>query len=99
MTIYVGATTSTAPNGWHFFRLFPTVMTLGMSGTLATQVIRALDDVPAEMVTEVFPSLHSLLFEFGEVHPAQQFLSLCRLHGRPVTLYGVFHDPDAVEAV
>ena len=73
----------------------------GMSGTLATQVIRALDDVPAEMVTEVFPSLHSLLllFEFGEVHPAQQFLSLRRLHGRPVTLYGVFHDPDTVEAV
>ena len=102
MTVHVGATTSTAPNGWHFFRLFPTtVKTLGMSGTLATQVIRALDDIPAEMVTEVFPSLHSLLllFEFGEVHPAHQFLSLRRLHGRPVTLFDVFHDPDTVEAV
>ena len=72
------------------YRLFPTVKMLHMSGRLAVQVARALDDVPGEMVTEVFPSLLSLILEsmdHKELISAEQFVSLRRLHGRPVTLY------------
>ena len=77
-----------------FFRLFPTVTTLHISGTFAAQVARALEDVPEEMATEVLPSLHTLILELEteeeeeeeELVPAEQFVSLRQLNGRPVTI-------------
>lgn len=70
-----------------FFRLFPTVKTLHIHGMFAAQVARALEDVPREMVTNVLPSLHILILQSsdGEVVSAEQFVSLRRLYGRPVT--------------
>jgi len=46
-----------------FLHLFTTVETLHVSGGLARQVSRALEDVPGEMVTEVLPSLQLLLLD------------------------------------
>ena len=75
------------------FRLFTTVETLHVSGKLAGQVARALEDVPEEMVTEVLPSLHQLLFEDnsddGWVESAEWFTSLRQLYGHPVTVVDV----------
>ena len=88
------------PQGWHddinstewlaFFRLFPTVKTLHIFGTFAVQIARALEDVPGEIVTEVFPSLQSLISQGpdSEEPPyAEQFVSSRRLHGCPVTIF------------
>ena len=69
------------------FRLFPTVTTLKIYGCLAGQVARALEDVPAEMVTDVLPSLHSLtLGDPKELASTTRFISLRQLYGRPVTI-------------
>ena len=70
-----------------FFQLFTKVETLLVSGRLATQFSRALDDFPSEMVTEVLPSLHFLMLEDDDepVSPLQ-FVSLRQLQGRPVTI-------------
>ncbi|KAN0130982.1 hypothetical protein V8E53_011115 [Lactarius tabidus] len=46
-----------------FFQQFTGIRTLHIQGRLARQVARALEDVPEEMVTEVFPSLEVLLLE------------------------------------
>ena len=54
----------------------------------AMQVARALGDVAGEMVTEVFPTLHSLIFisfDPEELQPAEQFASLRRRYERRVT--------------
>jgi hypothetical protein len=71
-----------------FFRQFASVRTLRISGRLAGQVSRALQDVPEEMVTEVFPSLQLLMFEDqnGPVGSIEQFFTLRRLNGRPMTV-------------
>ena len=85
--------------GWHddidnaewlaFFRLFPTVKTLHLHRKFAAQVARALEDVPGEIVTEVLPSLHTLILETWdeeELISAEQFASLRQLNGRPITI-------------
>ena len=71
-----------------FFHLFTTIETLHISGSFAGQVARALEDVPEEMVTEVLPSLHLLVFEDidGPVDSADQFVSLRQVNGHPVTV-------------
>ncbi len=70
-----------------FLHLFTTVETLHISGRLAGQVARALEDVPAEMVTEVLPSLHLLLLDDDRrVESTDKFVSLRQLYGRPVTI-------------
>jgi len=70
-----------------FFRHFTNVETLHVSGRLATQFSRALNDFPGEMVTEVLPSLHFLMLEDdGELVSPEKFVSLRQLHGHPVTI-------------
>ncbi|KAH9045912.1 hypothetical protein EDB83DRAFT_2553832 [Lactarius deliciosus] len=74
-----------------FFRQLTTVEMLYIYGGLAAQAVRALEDVLGEMVTEVLPSLHSLwvhtsYLEPVNLKPAEQFLALRRLYGRPVTI-------------
>jgi hypothetical protein len=70
-----------------FFHLFTNVETLRVSGRLATQFARALDDFPSEMVTEVLPSLQFLMLEDAdELVSPEQFVSLRQLRGRPVTI-------------
>ena len=76
-----------------FLHLFTTVETLHVSGRLAVQVARVLEDVPGEMVTEVLPCLHQLVFadydSGGLVESTEQFVSLRRLHGHPLTVTAV----------
>jgi hypothetical protein len=70
-----------------FFHLFTNVETLRVSGRLATQFARALDDFPSEMVTEVLPSLQFLMLEDAdELVSPEQFVSLRQLRGRSVTI-------------
>jgi hypothetical protein len=70
-----------------FFRQFTPVRTLRISGRLAGQVSRALEDVPKEMVTEIFPSLQLLMLEGdGPVGSIEQFFTLRRLNGRPMAI-------------
>jgi hypothetical protein len=70
-----------------FFSLLMNVETLRVYGCLATQFARVLDDFPGELVTEVLPSLHFLMLEDAdELVSPEQFVSLRRLHGRPVTI-------------
>ena len=72
-----------------FFRSFPIVKTLHVSGGLAGQFARALEDVPGEAVTEVLPSLHRLLFDNDKewvMKHTEQFASLRQRYGRPVTI-------------
>ena len=70
------------------FHQFATVRTLHIQGRLARQVARAIEDVPEEMVTEVFPSLEVLLLEDqdGPVGSIAQFVSLRQLCGRPIAV-------------
>ena len=76
-----------------FFHLFTKVETLLVSGRLATQFSRALDGFPSEMVTEVLPSLHFLMLEdAGQLVSPEQFISLRRLRGRPVTIRDTHND-------
>jgi len=77
-----------------FLHLFTTVETLHIYGRLAGQVACALEYVPREMVTEVLPFLHLLLFEDtdGEVESTEQFASLRQLNGRPVTIIDLATD-------
>ena len=85
--------------GWHddidsaewlgFFRLLPTVKTLHIYEKFAAQVARALEDIPGEIVTEVLPSLHTLILRTWneeELISAERFASLRQLNGRPVTI-------------
>ena len=71
-----------------FFHLFTTVKMLHVSGSFAGQVACALEDIPKEMVTEVFPSLLLLVVEDDDrpVELAEQFASLHQLNGRPVDM-------------
>ena len=71
-----------------FFHQFASVRTLRISGRLAGQVSRALEDVPEEIVTEVFPSLQLLMLEDegGPVGSIEQFFTLRRLNGRPMNI-------------
>ena len=79
-----------------FFRLLTTVETMYIYGRLAGQVTRALEDVPQEMVTEVLPSLRSLMLSDvdsdGPVECAEQFVSLRQLYGRPVIIRDTRHE-------
>jgi hypothetical protein len=71
-----------------FFHLFPTVKILHVSGSFAGQVAYALEDIPEEMATEVFPSLLLLMFEDDDrpVESTEQFQSLRQLNGHPVMI-------------
>jgi hypothetical protein len=80
-----------------FFSLLTNVETLRVSGRLATPFARALDDFPDELVTEMLPSLHFLMLEDAdELVSPEQFVSLRRLHGRPVTIRSTHNDVEGV---
>jgi len=70
-----------------FVHLLTTVETLHVSGRLAGQIARARRH-PSGDVTEVLPSLHLPLFDDDDrqVESTEQFVSLCQLYGRPVTI-------------
>ena len=69
------------------FQLLTDVETLRVYGRMAGQVTRALEDVTGEMVTEVLPSLHLLIYQDPEeLVSAQQFVFLRQLYGCPVTI-------------
>ncbi|KAH9038017.1 hypothetical protein EDB83DRAFT_2677817 [Lactarius deliciosus] len=80
-----------------FFRLFPAVETLHLSGGVATCIVSVLEDAAdSEMATDVLPALHLIwLDETADfydsdcdepVGPIERFLSLRQLSGRPVTI-------------
>lgn len=48
-----------------FFRLFPAIEFLDLSGGVAVHIASALVDA-AKMVTDVFPALHSVRLDKGE---------------------------------
>ncbi|KAH9037999.1 hypothetical protein EDB83DRAFT_2524576 [Lactarius deliciosus] len=85
-----------------FFRLFPAVETLHLSGGVAAYIASALEDTadPEEIITDVLPALRLIWLDeategVGEdededrnepVGSIEQFLSFRRLSGRPVTV-------------
>ncbi len=78
-----------------FFRLFPAVEVLHLSGAVGADIASSLEDIAEEVATDVFPALHTIwlddrdddYYEPMEVGPVelQQFLSLHRRSGHPVT--------------
>lgn len=71
-----------------FFHQFAGIRTLHLQGRLARQVARALEDIPEEMATDVFPSLEVLLLEDqdGPVGSTEQFVTLRQLGGHPIAV-------------
>ncbi|KAH9038024.1 hypothetical protein EDB83DRAFT_2647790 [Lactarius deliciosus] len=71
-----------------FLHLFRAVETLHVSGRLACQVARALEDVPAEAVTKVLPCLRLLIFDDKDmqVESPEHFVSSRQLYGHPITV-------------
>jgi hypothetical protein len=85
-----------------FFRLFPAVEALHLSGGVAAYIASALEDTadPEEMVTDAFPALRVIWLDEGDdddsetedlyrdepVGSIEAFLSLRQLSGRPVTV-------------
>jgi hypothetical protein len=69
-----------------FFRLFRSVKTLHLSGGVAAYIVSALEETAKEMVTDVFPELHSIrLEECDDYVPSMEgFLSFRQLSGYPV---------------
>jgi hypothetical protein len=66
-------------------RPFTDVKMLHGSKQLAGHIARALDGVNGEVVTEVLPSLESLLLEDQPAKSVEQFIARRRLSGHPVT--------------
>ena len=64
---------------------FPAVETLVISARFVGHIVSALQDIPEERATEVFPVLNSLCLDDGNlpVKPPEQFLSLRRLSRHP----------------
>ncbi|KAH8994398.1 hypothetical protein EDB86DRAFT_1273185 [Lactarius hatsudake] len=69
-----------------FLRLFPSVEAMDVDRKAAGYIAEALEDIAEEMVTEVLPALELLLLD-GDDDKLEQFLSLGRLSGRPVTIF------------
>jgi hypothetical protein len=69
----------------HLFRQFPAVQTLYVSWELAGHVALALEDVAAEMVAKVLPSLNWICLRDQPASSLEKFVSARRLSGRPVT--------------
>jgi hypothetical protein len=67
-------------------RPFTDVKMLHGSKLLAGHIARALDSVSGEVVTEVLPSLESLLLEDQPAKSVEQFIAGRRLSGHPVMI-------------
>ena len=68
-----------------FLRPFTDVKLLHGSKQLAGHIARALDGVSGEVVTEVLPSLESLVLEDLPPNSIKPFIDRRRLYGHPVT--------------
>ena len=75
-----------------FFRLFPAVETLHLSGDVPC-IASALENIAEDMLTEVMPALHLMCLDEGKrtgdekpVRSIERFLSLRQLSGHPVTV-------------
>jgi hypothetical protein len=90
-----------------FFRLFPAVRVLRLSGGVAASIVSALEDTTEDMVTDVFPALRLIwLVECEDededvyndpVESIERFLSLRQLAGRPVTIVNTEDEFDEAE--
>jgi hypothetical protein len=90
-----------------FFRLFPAVRALRLSGGMAASIVSALEDTTEDMVTDVFPALRLIwLVECEDededvyndpVGSIELFLSLRQLAGRPVTVVNTEDEFDEAE--
>jgi hypothetical protein len=79
-----------------FFRLFPSVESLRLSGAVAATIVSGLENIPEDMVTDVFPALRLIWLVEAEdedddswnepVGSIAWFLSLRELSGLPVTV-------------
>ena len=76
-----------------FFRLFPAVEKLHLSGDVVPCITSAFENITEEMLTEVMPTLRLLWLDekirTGDaraVRSIERFLSLRQLSGRPVTV-------------
>jgi hypothetical protein len=73
-------------------RIFTSLKVLHFHGILAWQFTRTLEDISGEAVTDMLPSLQSLLLEDDDgdgrwlVESTRQFASLRQFYGRPVTI-------------
>ena len=75
------------PDEWfHLFRHFPLIQTLHASVKLAEPVSVTLDLITAEMVTEMLPSLGLICLEGEPVSSLENFVSICRFSGHPITV-------------
>ncbi|KAH9159300.1 hypothetical protein EDB89DRAFT_2237094 [Lactarius sanguifluus] len=70
----------------HLLRQFSTAQTLHVSPKLAGPVALALEDITAETVTEVLPSLDSICIEDQPASSIEKFVTARRVSGRPVTV-------------
>ena len=78
----------------HLLHQFPTVQTLRVSGELDGHVSLALEDITAEMVTEVLPFLDSICLAGERASSLKKFVAARQLSGRPVTVFNPdnFHE-------
>ncbi|KAH9011769.1 hypothetical protein EDB85DRAFT_2159650 [Lactarius pseudohatsudake] len=70
----------------HLLRPFSTAQTLHVSPKLAGPVALALEDITAETVAEVLPSLDLICIEGQPVSSMEKFVTARRVSGRPVTV-------------
>jgi hypothetical protein len=78
-----------ATNGVEWLLLFlpfSAAQTLHASKELARHLALALEDLPAEMVSEVLPSLRLIFLEGQQKSSLKKFLAARRLSGRPVMM-------------
>ena len=70
----------------HLLRHFSTVQTLYVSVQLAGHVALAMEDITADMVAEVLPSLALVRLEGRPASSLQKFVAVRQLSGRPVSV-------------
>ncbi len=70
----------------HLLHQFSTAQTLHVSLGLAGHVALALEDITAEMVAAVLPSLDSIYLSGQAASSVEKFVAVRRLSGRPVTV-------------
>jgi len=99
------ATSDTDITEWMpLFRLFPAVKALLLSGGMAVLIASVLENIPEEMVTDVFPALRLILIvecedeeeDEEEIGSIERFLSLRQRFGCPVAIFDM--EGELVEA-
>ena len=70
----------------HLLRLFPAMQTLYVDEELAPAVALALENVTAETVAEVLPSLGFIFLDGEPVSSLEKIVAIRRFSGRPITV-------------